>query len=204
MNRLTVALVGAGRMGDLRAPILYANPRVDLVCVVEYDEVKGEALAMKYNCKYYKTLTEAKVEMNDINAIVLCTPTFTHVAAIEEASSLGLHIFTEKPVAEDAKDIQKIYKVCREHKVNLCCGFQRRFDKSYIALRDSVVSGRIGTPKMIHLFFADHREYPVHHSQIYSHTFYSPAPPPIEFLKHSGDPFMDLSVYFLLCTPSCI
>ena len=158
MERLIVALVGAGRMGDLRAPILYANPRIDFLCVVEFDAVKGEQLAKKFNCKYYKSITEAKNEIPVLNAIVLCTPTFTHTGAIQEAATLGLHIFTEKPIAEDAKEIQENYKVCRKYNVTLCCGFQRRFDKSYVALRNTVVSGKIGTPKMIHVFFADHRK----------------------------------------------
>jgi myo-inositol 2-dehydrogenase/D-chiro-inositol 1-dehydrogenase len=158
MEMLNVALVGAGRMGQLRAPILYANPRVALVCVVESDAVRAEALATRFHTRHYTTLSDAKLHLPHINSIVLCTPTFTHSLAIKEAATLGLHIFTEKPISEDSTEIQQSYRVCQEHNVTLCCGFQRRFDKSYINMRNAIKSGKIGDPKMIHVFFADHRK----------------------------------------------
>jgi myo-inositol 2-dehydrogenase/D-chiro-inositol 1-dehydrogenase len=44
--------------------------------------------------------------------------------------------------------------------IALCCGFQRRFDPSYVAATQAVASGQIGTPIMANMFFANT---PFHH-----------------------------------------
>jgi myo-inositol 2-dehydrogenase / D-chiro-inositol 1-dehydrogenase len=140
-RRIRVGLIGAGRMGQLRAPILYANP-----------------LAAKYGVVYSESLSNAVNSGCKLDAICLSTPTFTHKAVIEEAASMGLHIFTEKPVGESTDDIAACFEICREHNAKLCCGFQRRFDASYVGLKESIASGSVGKPMMINVFFADHRK----------------------------------------------
>lgn len=47
---LQVCLVGTGRMGQLRAPILYANPRAELSYVVDVVEEAAGQLAAVYQC----------------------------------------------------------------------------------------------------------------------------------------------------------
>jgi myo-inositol 2-dehydrogenase / D-chiro-inositol 1-dehydrogenase len=157
-RRIRVGLIGAGRMGQLRAPILYANPRIEFVCVVEKLEQLGNPLAAKYGVVYSESLSNAVNSGCKLDAICLSTPTFTHKAVIEEAASMGLHIFTEKPVGESTDDIAACFEICREHNAKLCCGFQRRFDASYVALKESIASGSVGKPMMINVFFADHRK----------------------------------------------
>ena len=63
----------------------------------------------------------------------------------------------------------------KSHNVHLACGFQRRFDPTYVAVKSAIVSNRIGKPMLASVIFADH-----------------PCPP-IEFLKTGGDIFMDLA-----------
>lgn len=37
LERARMALVGTGRMGEIRAKVMYANPFIDLVSVVDVD-----------------------------------------------------------------------------------------------------------------------------------------------------------------------
>lgn len=112
-----------------------------------------------------------------IDGIVLCAPTFTHDDVIREAADFGLPIFVEKPVDETADKIEDLFEICEKAGVKLCCGFQRRFDESYVAVTEAVRQGRIGKPISANIFFADH-----------------PCPP-IEFLLTGGDIFMDLCAH---------
>ena len=58
---LEVALVGTGRMGQLRAPMLYANPRANLACVVDVVEAAGARLAAQFHCgKCHENRTRAE------------------------------------------------------------------------------------------------------------------------------------------------
>jgi len=109
-----------------------------------------------------------------LDGVVVSSPTFTHESVIREAISNNISVFTEKPVDETAEKIEALFEYSSNFDAELCCGFQRRFDPSYVAAADAVAAGRAGTPTMAHLFFADH---PV---------------PERKFLLTGGNIFMDL------------
>ena len=180
-KEVRLVLVGCGRMGRVRAPLFQADQRVKLVAVVDPWKEGGQALADMYGASYYATLAEAFAGSgsNVANACWIANSTESHEAAICAAAKAGVSIFTEKPVAENPESIARIFQVAREAGVALCCGFQRRFDKSYVVCAEKVKSGVIGQPAMASVFFGDH---PV---------------PPMEFLKTGGCPFMDLSPHDL-------
>jgi len=112
-----------------------------------------------------------------LDALIVSSPTFTHEAVIAEAAKNGLDVFTEKPVDETAAKIVQLFKIADRGGIRLCCGFQRRFDASYVAAANAVRNGEIGTPVTANIFFADH-----------------PCPPK-EFLLKGGNIFMDLSAH---------
>lgn len=187
-QRARIVLVGTGRMGDIRAKLMYSNPKIDLCGIVDINTEAASAMASLYQARPFNSLKEAidcfgtngttpEKDALAIDGIVVCTPTFTHEAVIKEAAEHGIHIFTEKPVDETAEKVGKLFEVCEKNGAKLCCGFQRRFDESYKSVADTVRSNKIGKPVSASIFFADH-----------------PCPP-IEFLLTGGDIFMDLSAH---------
>ena len=63
----------------------------------------------------------------------------------------------EKPIDETSEQIRESYAVARKYNVQLCCGFQRRFDPSYVSLYHQVnTHSAIGTPLSAAIFFGDH------------------------------------------------
>uniref|UniRef100_A0A7S2RZX5 Gfo/Idh/MocA-like oxidoreductase N-terminal domain-containing protein n=1 Tax=Eucampia antarctica TaxID=49252 RepID=A0A7S2RZX5_9STRA len=180
LNRARVALVGTGRMGQIRAAILYSNPRFDLCGIIDKKLDSAKMLATKYRAKPFESIDEAITHFgrsNAIDGIVLSSPTFTHDAVIREAANHGLAIFTEKPVDETANKITSLFEFCQEKQAELCCGFQRRFDNSYVTTALAVKEGRIGKPITANIFFADHPS------------------PPIDFMLSGGNIFFDLCAH---------
>ena len=132
----------------------------------------------------YSSLEEAldptvtATQQQPLDGIVLSTPTFTHGELIRQAADANLSVFVEKPVDETAYQIESLFDYCRNQRgIHLCCGFQRRFDPSYVAAQEAVQSGQIGKPVVANIFFADH-----------------PCPPK-EFLLTGGNIFYDLSAH---------
>ena len=78
---------------------------------------------------------------------------------------------------ESAQKIEDVFEIANRGNLQLCCGFQRRFDPSYQSLLHQLHGGQIGKPISGTVFFGDH---PV---------------PSIEFLLRGGDIFMDLSAH---------
>lgn len=185
LNRARVILVGNGRMGKIRAGLLYANPRFEISGIVDTDISAASALADAYNTKPFTSITDAIEHHNmfssgskkPIEAVVISTPTFTHNDLILESASQGLSIFTEKPVESSSEKIKFLFDHCDAKGIKLCCSFQRRFDASYVANQDALSRGVIGKPLTARMFFGD-----------------NPCPPP-EFLLAGGDIFMDLSAH---------
>jgi len=112
-------------------------------------------------------------------AVWISTPTFNHEDSIRVAANGKKAVFVEKPVAEHPEDISKSFAVCKAAGVPLCCGFQRRFDTGYVAMKNAVANGDIGKIIFINAMHFDH-----------------PCPS-IEFLAKGGCPFMDLAPHEL-------
>ena len=166
-----VCLLGGGRMGQLRAPILYANPRLALACVADVSAAAGTALAAKYPGTEFRDATDLEAALRGArcDALWVSTPTFTHGGAVRAAVAAGVKfVFMEKPVDEGPEGVKALFALCRAEGVQLCCGFQRRFDPSYRAVQEAVKGGRVGKPEMVRVMFADH-----------------PAPP-MDFLLKGG------------------
>jgi myo-inositol 2-dehydrogenase/D-chiro-inositol 1-dehydrogenase len=157
-----VLLVGSGRMGHIRAKALYSNPRIQLCGIVDSNIEQVKPLSELYGVPNFASLDEAIISSSSatnspLDGIVISTPTPTHESLITEAATKKLSIFTEKPVAETANKIRSIFQICKLHNVNLCCGYQRRFDLSYQTLYHHVNSMEaIGTPLTAFIFFGDH------------------------------------------------
>ena len=133
----------------------------------------------------YQTLEEvaenSSTSTTAVDGIICCTPTLVHSDIIRQAAQHKWHIFCEKPVAESATKILEMFDLAEASDVQLCCGFQRRFDPSYRQALEMVVQSgdkTIGQPIGITAFFGDHPE------------------PPKEFLLQGGaDIFEDLCVH---------
>ena len=121
---------GAVEWADPR-PHFQANPRVRLVAVVDaWREGAGSPAARRREVLH---VLEDAIADTRASAVWISTPTDAHEEAIRVAAAAGLPVFTEKPVAEDPESIARVFGIAREAGVALCCGFQRRFDKSYVA-----------------------------------------------------------------------
>ena len=116
---------------------------------------------------HYQSLNEAitatQSKTKKLDGIIISTPTPTHASLITIAAKAGISIFTEKPIDETALKVRDLYKVTNDCGVKLCCGFQRRFDPSYLELYNQINNptedeeGRgIGVPLTASIFFGDH------------------------------------------------
>jgi myo-inositol 2-dehydrogenase/D-chiro-inositol 1-dehydrogenase len=175
-NKCRISIIGAGRMGAIRAQKVYCNTRADLVFVVDVWEEGGKKLADKYGAVYLPNIDVLiKDHCSEVDVIWISTGTPYHLKLIQKAAAAGLQIVTEKPVCESLDDISLAFDAAEKANVSLMCSFQRRFDSSYYTLAKKVKSGVMGKPQSIRIVFRDH---PI---------------PNIEFLKTGGDPFTDLA-----------
>lgn len=100
------------------------------------------------------TTATTTTSSNSLDAIVISTPTSTHESLIWQAAKHQISVFTETPVGETAEQIETLFRIASKAQIHLCCGFQRRFDPSYVSAAQAIAKGKIGKPVVANLFFA--------------------------------------------------
>jgi predicted dehydrogenase len=77
-------------------------------------------------------------------AAVVCSATDRHRSLVELASSMGVHVLCEKPLAPTVKDAKAMVAACRRHDVQLHTAFVSRFYPVLQHVRDLIVRGELG------------------------------------------------------------
>lgn len=113
----------------------------------------------------------------EVDVVVICSPTDTHVDIIKEACAKGKHIFCEKPISLSIDEAKIALEAVKEANVKLQMGFNRRFDKNFKELRDILNKGELGNIQTLRITSRD------------------PEPPPVEYIKRSGGLFMDMMIH---------
>ena len=139
-------LLGAGRIGKVHAKAIGNDVNAKLVAVADAMPAAAQAIAADYGCDIRSI--EAIISSDDIDAVVICTPTDTHADLIEAFVKAGKAVFCEKPIDLSLARVKTCLEVVRAHKGTLMVGFNRRFDPQFIALKQAIGAGRIGTTAM--------------------------------------------------------
>jgi inositol 2-dehydrogenase len=146
---IRVGLIGAGRMGKVFAHTLaFTVSEVDLVAVADIDTKTSQEVAARYGAKHAFTDYRELLKRDDIDAVVVVTPTATHAEVIQAAAKAGKHIFSEKPLAQTLEMCDEALAAVSLAGVKLQLGFMRRFDPAYVMAKQKIEAGEIGKPVM--------------------------------------------------------
>ena len=173
---LGFALLGAGLAGHIHAGNLVANRRVNFVSIYDVVAAAGRELAAKHGVALAPDV-DAVLSDRAVDAVVIASPTATHVDLLTAAAKAGKAVFCEKPVDLDLDRVVR----CREEvaglEVPIQIGFNRRFDPSHRAVYDAVRNGEVGQVEMVIISSRD------------------PEPPPIDYVKSAGGLYRDMMVH---------
>jgi myo-inositol 2-dehydrogenase/D-chiro-inositol 1-dehydrogenase len=177
-EKLNVGLIGVGRIGRLHAEHLaYRIPTARLTAIADVNEAAARACADRLGIPDVTADYRALLKRDDVDAVVICSPTNTHAQLIEELAAAGKQIFCEKPIDLRLARVDQAISAAKRAGVKLQIGFNRRFDPNFSRIRKAVESGEIGDPQILHIMSRD------------------PAPPSIEYIKVSGGIFMDMTIH---------
>jgi myo-inositol 2-dehydrogenase/D-chiro-inositol 1-dehydrogenase len=175
-KKIRAGLIGTGRIGKMHAQnILSRIPDVDLHTVA--DLKPDNSWARELGISTVVDSAEELLADPDIKAIVIATPSSTHVEMICKAAESGKNIFCEKPVAFNPDEILKAINTANDNQVILQVGFNRRFDPDFLSIKNTITNGKIGQPHIIKVTNRD------------------PKRPDLKFIPDSGGLFMDFCIH---------
>jgi len=117
------------------------NPLGEVICYVDVDLQKAEALASKYNgaqvdVDYVRALESYRPEV-----VSVCTPDDTHydiVKTILENNNSPQVIFLEKPACETMGELKRLISLGSEKKIEIMVNHSRRYDSKHRHIRDLI------------------------------------------------------------------
>ena len=145
---LSLGFVGAGLMGwahglGVRALIDAGIVDASVVAVHDVDPARAGGFASVMGAEVVSDVEEL---FERCDAVWVCTPTATHVAAVEAAAGRGRAVFCEKPLATDLGGAEGLAAAVAGAGVPAQVGLVLRSTPVFGALRELLESGELGAP----------------------------------------------------------
>ncbi|MCA1560279.1 MAG: inositol 2-dehydrogenase [Acidobacteria bacterium] len=146
-RRLGIGLVGLGRLGRVYARDLSTRiAETRLVAVADTNADAARDVAAEFDVPRAYATARKMFTDSAVDAVVIVSPTHTHLNVVLEAVDAGKPVFCEKPLALTLDECRRMQEAVARRKTFFQMGFMRRFDPGYSAARQHVAEGRIGTP----------------------------------------------------------
>src|SRR5215468_1393441 len=171
-----MAVLGCGRIGRIHAGNLARHPRAKLVAIFDVANDVARQTATELGVKCAARLDEVWAD-SEVAAVLIATPTDTHVPLITAAVKAGKAVFCEKPIDVDLERARACGRDIAPHRPRLMLGFNRRFDPSFRALGERLHRGEIGRLELVVITSRD------------------PAPPPLTYIRSSGGLLRDMTIH---------
>ena len=182
MKEIRLGIVGLGRLGYIHANNILNNitgAKLVAACSLnneELNKIKNKINDINGYDNYEKMIDQAKLD-----AIIIVSSSNQHYKHSTIALNKGLHVFCEKPLGINLNECLGIKKLV-DLKKNLIfmLGFMRRYDPSYIYIKENIDKGVIGKPILFRGYSVDPE------SQISNS---------IKYAKYSGGQFLDMAIH---------
>jgi myo-inositol 2-dehydrogenase / D-chiro-inositol 1-dehydrogenase len=176
-ERLRLAVIGAGRMGQVHLRALESAPSIELSGVVEPVAALRAQVAAT-GVPTHATVEELLAEGTTAAALIAAS-TDSHLELISTLAPAGIHILSEKPCGSRSADTAAAVRLTEDAGVTLQIGYWRRFVPELIELRDRVAAGAFGELSLVECWQWDER------------------PPAAAFRRRSGGILIDMGVHEL-------
>jgi predicted dehydrogenase len=140
---IKTAIIGLGKMGISHCAIANANPKVELTAVCDTSTLVRQVFKRfsKFNIysDYKKMLDEEQID-----SVIIATPTKFHHSIVMESLSRNLHVFCEKPFSLNPDQSLEMVEEVEKRKLVNQVGFHNRSIGTFIELKRLLEAGIIG------------------------------------------------------------
>ena len=173
---LRFAMIGTGRIGRMHAANLAAHRRAELRWLYDSQPAVAREVAESLGTQAAPDI-ECLLADPAVDAVLIATPTDSHVELITAAAKAGKAILCEKPIDLDSAKVARCWAEIAPLAPTIMIGFNRRFDPSFMRLGERARAGEIGRLEQLVITSRD------------------PAPPPAGFIASSGGLFRDMTIH---------
>ena len=144
---MKIALAGAGAFGEKHLDGLKLIDGVEVVSLVGRRLEPTQAVAAKYGIGHACTDLAEALEQ-DVDAVILCTPTQMHAAQAIQCMNADKHVQVEIPLADSLADAEAVLAKQQETGLTCMVGHTRRFNPSHQYIHNKIKAGELNLQQM--------------------------------------------------------
>lgn len=145
---MRIALAGAGAFGEKHLDALKMIDGVEITSIISRTAEQAAAVAAKYGAKHSSTELDDALARDDVDAVILCTPTQMHAAQAIACMKAGKHVEVEIPLADSWADAEEVLRVQQETGKVCMVGHTRRFNPSHQYIHNKIKAGELNIQQM--------------------------------------------------------
>ncbi|MEK6709806.1 MAG: Gfo/Idh/MocA family oxidoreductase [Nitrospinota bacterium] len=143
-RQIWVAVVGSGRIGTHRARLAAQHPGVRYLAVSDADPERARRLGERVGADLASGSNEEVIGRPEVDAVIVSTSEFAHVAPVLHAVELGKPVLVEKPIAMSLEDADRILAAAGRRGVEVRVGYIMRYKRQYFLGKQQILEGRLG------------------------------------------------------------
>jgi len=127
-GKIGVGIIGGGNfVRGAILPNMTKIPDYELIGIATSGSSSSGQVTKKYSFRYATTDYKQLLQDPDIDFIIIATPHNTHATLAIEALDAGKHVYTEKPLAINMKQLEEVKSAYERNSQYLFVGFNRRY-----------------------------------------------------------------------------
>jgi predicted dehydrogenase len=142
---LRVGIVGGGRMGMVHGSLLRTFSDAAVAAFAEPNtQLHGQTRSQGFDCPIVTSVDEM-VRQVGVDAVFICTPNSTHRPILESCIESGVHVFVEKPLADDLPNAERMVDLVRDRQIAHAVGYVYGYLPVFLRIRELLDQGVLGT-----------------------------------------------------------
>ena len=148
MKTIKVALAGAGAFGIKHLDACRLIDGVEVVSLVSRDLGKTREVADRYGIGHAGTDLADSLALDEVDAVILCTPTQMHAEQALACMKAGKHVQVEIPLCDRLADGEAVVALQQQTGLVAMCGHTRRFNPSHQFVHQRIAAGEFNIQQM--------------------------------------------------------
>ena len=148
-KKIGLAIIGAGRVGLIRAELAARHPSVGWIGIAEINPERGEIVREKCGGAFVTTDYKELLARPEVNAVIVATDEHLHVAPVIMAAERKLPLLIEKPLATDLGESAQTLAAIEKSGVDAVIGYTQRFRRRWLVAKEKVRTGSLGDVTMV-------------------------------------------------------
>lgn len=149
---LTIAYIGNGKSTN-RYHLPFSRQLNDTIKIKTIYSRSGQSPWPAIEGIQYTTNISDIYLDNEVDLVVITTPSASHYALAKEALQNGKHVLLEKPFTQTSEEAKELFELASRNHLFIQCYQNRRFDSDYLTVLKVIESGKLGDLLEVEMHF---------------------------------------------------